>query len=225
MSALVSDLVNETLMLVGEMSGTSVQTYSEDQVKAEVVRSFNLLFKKRFWNQYSGWVRVALDGTTGIMTTDALEYVLDFEDIFAVCVGGSSVPLPILSRNVNPFTLTGNAPRYWTGLKASHASYNLRKIITYPITSEGNIDIGARFYPIKITDNWTMDDTMHLDKDMLVYGAAFMTLVGDDLNPGQAEVCKTMMEMKYRDIVSSLASQKISISGNDGIPNEWQERS
>jgi hypothetical protein len=61
MSATVAQVRDDALTIIGEVAGTGVQTYSEDRVKRDVVRSFNLLFKKYNWDQYSDWLHLELD--------------------------------------------------------------------------------------------------------------------------------------------------------------------
>ena len=49
---------------------------------------------------------------------------------------------------------------------------------------------------------------------MLVYATAFMTLSGDDLNAGAADVVRNLMEMKYKDVMTALGSHPIPVRGN-----------
>ena len=46
---------------------------------------------------------------------------------------------------------------------------------------------------------------------MLVYATAFMTLSGDDLNAGAADVIRNLMEMKYKDVMAALGSHPIPV--------------
>jgi hypothetical protein len=223
-SATVETIVQEALALVGDVAGPSVQTYGEDQMLNEVVRGFNILFKKYHWHQYREWFRLELDGTTGIINSDGLTTVLDFEDFISVHRDTIRSQLPILPESFNPYTLTsGTTVKYWTSLAATNANYAARKLQFYPLTSTGFINVHARVYPIAVGEEWDMEDTMYLDKDMLVYCGAYMTLVGDDLNPGAADTCKNLMEMKYKDIINSFASQPIAVEGDGSIPTEWTE--
>ncbi len=223
-SATVQQIVDDALTIIGEVAGSGVQTYSEDRIMRDVIRSFNLLFKKYAWPQYLDWVHLTLDGTTGIITTDALEGVKDFEDFISVNPNGKDEGLPTLPKGINPFRLTsGTDPLYWTSLHATHANYNKRKIKIYPITATGDIDVCAKFYPITSTSNdWTLESLLELDRDMLAYGTAFMTLAADDLNPQGAGVAQQMMEMRYRDIMNAMSGHKIPIRSRSGIPTSWR---
>ena len=70
--------------------------------------------------------------------------------------------------------------------------------------------------------NFDWQDIFYLDTDMLVYATAFMTLSGDDLNAGAADVIRNLMEMKYKDVMAALGSHPIPVSGDSGIPTTWQ---
>jgi hypothetical protein len=225
MSATVAQVRDDALTIIGEVAGTGVQTYSEDRVKRDVVRSFNLLFKKYNWDQYSDWLHLELDGTTGVIKTDSLEGVKDFEDFISVNPDAKDYSLPLLPKGINPFRLTsGTAPLYWGMLHATNTKYAKRKLQIYPKTTIGFIDVHAMIYPIVSANNdWEDNTSMELDRDMLAYGTAFMTLAADDLNPQGATVAQGLMEMRFRDIVAKLSNHKLPISGRSGIPTQWSE--
>jgi hypothetical protein len=226
MSATVAQVRDDALTIIGEVAGTGVQAYSEDRVKRDVVRSFDLLFKKYNWPQYAAWMRLELDGTTGVIKTDSLEGVKDFEDFISVHVDGKSTPLPIMPNRFNPYQsgmTSGTVPQFWTMLHATNAQYRKRKLQFYPTTAAGFINVHAMLYPITSQDSdWADTTRMELDRSMLAYGTAFMTLSADDLNPQGAAVAQNLMEMRYRDIMNKLSSHKIPTSQQAAdIPNRW----
>src|SRR6266404_5305657 len=97
MSASVRQIVNDAQTIVGEVAGAGVQAYSEDRMKADAARAFNMMFKKYHWHQYRKWQTVTLDGVLGIVTAAAdFTKVLDFEDFISVHRDGERKPLPIL---------------------------------------------------------------------------------------------------------------------------------
>jgi hypothetical protein len=134
---------------IGEVAGSGVQEFSDDRMMEDAVRSFNLLFKKRFWEQYIKWYQLTLDGVLGVVTTNAFEKVLDFEDFAAVFRDGESTPLPKKTFKTNPYLLTGNKVMYWTGLNALDANYVMKKLQFYPVTATGKVVVAAREYPMK----------------------------------------------------------------------------
>lgn len=223
MSADIRTIVNEALTVVGEVSGPGVQVYEDDRMKADAIRAFNMMFKKYDWHQYLMWFRVTLDGVTGKITTDAFEQVKDFEDFVAVHRAGYANRMPIAPTRQNPNALGATTvPVSWTSLNATDPQYAKRKILIYPKNSVGDLDVLAKVYPLvppQIQFDWA--DVFYLDKDMLVYATAFMTLSGDDLNAGAADVVRNLMEMKYRDVTAALAKHPIPVRGDSSIPFYW----
>lgn len=228
MAATVGDIVDGALVWVGEVAGPSVEQYGNDQMMMAVVRAFNLIFKKYQWRQYRAWYRVQLDGILGVPTGTDLQNIRDFEDIYGVFRDGSNQRVQQLPMTQNPFASNLNSGatgtvQYWDSLPAVHSSFATKRIICYPPTSTEYINVSARVYPILANNQWIADDVMHFDQDMLEYGAAFMTLVGDDTNPTAAEAMRQMMEMRFRDITSGLADQPLTPSGSS-IPlgDDWR---
>lgn len=227
MSATIRTIVDDATELIGEVAGVGVQQFDDDVLFRHTIRGFNLLFKKTHWENYREWNTVILDGTTGVITTDAFEQVIDFDDFIAVHIAGDPRPLPALSKQTNPSTIgTGTRPKFYTSLSVRHVNYVKRKLKIYPVTATGSLDVHARIYPVTPPAlDWDWEDPiMYLDKDMLVYATAFMALIGNSLNPDAANVCKELMEMKFNTITAGLSSQPIPIEHSDSIPSEWTVR-
>ena len=225
MPATIRNIVDDAQELVGEVSGPGVQMYSDDRMFADAIRSFNMLFKKYNWRHYCNWFQLTLDGVKGIPTTNELEHVLDFEDIIAVRRDGAYTNLSIAPRSISPFQgdmLSGSGPVYWSSLNVLDPDYPLKRLFVMPRTSTGKINVYAKLYPI-LRDAWDWQDTMYLDRDMLVYGTAWATLATDDLNAAAADMTKNMMEMRFKDIQQQLSSFEITFGsgGRSGIPNQW----
>lgn len=226
MSATIREIVNQALTVVGEVAGPGVQMYEDDRMKADAIRAFNMMFKKYPWQQYLNWFTITLDGTTGRATVGPFNQVLDFEDFIAVHRGGEARRLPIAPTRMNPAALSsGTQAMYWTSLNVTDLQYHTKKIQIYPHTSVGNMNVLARVYPRPLPasfQNFDWQDIFYLDTDMLVYATAFMTLSGDDLNAGAADVVRNLMEMKYKDVMAALGSHPIPIDGDVNIPYYWR---
>lgn len=223
MSATIRQIVDAALTVVGEVTGTpGVQFYEEPRMLDDANRAFNMIFKKYTWEQYLQWFTVTLDGTTGKITTNAFTNIADFEDFIAVHRDKESSRLPVAPKRLNPSSL-GSTTRvlYWTSLNATDANYAGRKLQFYPVTAVGNVNVLARVYPVTPPATLQFTDTVYLDKDMMAYATAFMTLSGDDLNAGAAEVVRNLMEMKYKDITAQLGNHPLPIQGDSGIPMRW----
>lgn len=226
MPATIREIVDDALEFVGEVAGVGTQQFAEDRMFNDAVRAFNMLFKKYDWHQFRTWFRLSLDGVLGQVTTDDLWPVRDFEDFVAVYRDGETCPVPVLPKQTNPFMLKGALVRYWTSLHSTNANYVKRKLLFYPVASIGFVNILAKIYPLvpvdpAIVPQWDWNDTMDLDRDMLVYATAFITLVGDDLNASAADMAKTLMEGRFSDITAKLGSHAIPLTGASPIPNQW----
>lgn len=222
MSVTVNNVVQDALGVLGEVTGVGVQTYSEPRMIKDAGRAFNLLFKKRFWEQYTKWVTVILDGVNGIITTDAFTQVLDFEDFAAVHPAGKNYPLYTLPPGMNPNVVTGTTPRYFTSLEQSHANYAARKLKIYPVAATGSLDVRARYHPLTAGNEWAGATVLHFDRDLLVLGTAYMALSGDDLNAGAKADVQEMLDTRYRDVMDALGGQATSMNNNRArIPSEW----
>lgn len=227
MSATIREIVDGALTVVGEVSGAGVQQYEDDRMKADAIRGFNMMFKKYEWQQYMQWSTIVLDGVLGIPTTGPFAQVKDFEDFVSVHRDGESMRLPILSGRINPSSLAVSGTRvlFWTSMNSVNPLYDLRKLQVYPITSTGNLNVLAKYYPlVPPATQFDWGDRFYLDQDMLTYATAYMTLAMDDLNAGAADVVRNLMEMKYKDVMAALAKHPIPVSGNSTIPNYWAER-
>jgi hypothetical protein len=226
-SATIREIVDAALTVVGEVAGPGVQLYEEDRMKDDATRAFNMMFKKYNWDQYLDWFTVTLDGATGKITTDAFLQIKDFEDFIAAYAAGGGVQIPFKPKKENPNLLynAGTAVCAWGSLNASNPNYKRRKLQFYPVTAVGQVNVLAKVYPLvppEVTFNWEQE--FFLDKDLLVYATAYMTLSGDDLNAGAADIVRNLMEMRYKDVISALSKHAISVAGDaPRIPRYWQE--
>lgn len=225
MASKVREIVADALNVLGEVVGAGVSTYSEDRMRADAVRTFNLLFKKYYWPHMLQWFRVQLDGTNGVVPLNTFKNVRDIEDIMGVYRDGESKPLPVLPKQINPYSLgpsSDASPIYWSFLPVTSAFFANRYIQCYPLTSTAYVNVCARVYPRENGQAWAPDDYMYLDHDMLVCGTAWHTLASDDINPGAQDAQRNMMEMRFKDIIATYANQPIAVgAGRAQIPNEW----
>ena len=221
MSVTIGNIVQDALGIIGEVTGVGTQLYSEPRMIKDAGRAFNMLFKKHWWKQYAAWTTVVLDETTGVITTNAFTQVIDFSDFAAVHRAGEDRPLPTLPESINPNTITGDSPRFWTSLHVSHASFVTRKLKIYPIAATGSLDVKARFHPITVGQDWQTATIVYLDRDLLALGTAFNALSGDDINPAAKVDVQNMMEGKYKDIMNSLSDQEMGHTSKDPVPRTW----
>lgn len=221
-AVLIGDIVQDALGILGEVLGPGVQAYGEPRMIKDAGRAFNLIFKKRWWEQYTDWTTITLDGTTGKATTNDFTQVLDFEDFASVNPNKTEFSLPTLPPTRNPSIVTGTRGLFYTSIKAGDSDYAAKKIKILPATTIGLFDIRARFHPLTAGDNWALTTSVHFDRDLLACGTAFMALSGDDLNPGAKADVQDMMDIKYKDIERALSTQETSMSARRShVPSQW----
>ncbi len=222
MASSIRDIVDDTLNVLGEVAGAGVAAYAEDRMMADAIRAFNLLFKKHHWPHLMEWFRFQLDGTLGVPPVNTFQYVRDIEDIYAVYRDGETRPLPVIGKNINPYTLTGDKVIGWNFQPVTSATYINRYLQFWTKTTTEYVNVAARVYPRLNDQAWAWEDVLPLDHDMLVCGTAYLTLSTDDINPSAAEAQRSMMEMRYRDIMSALSDQPVALRNyHTSVPTDW----
>jgi hypothetical protein len=229
MAVTVNQVVQDALGILGEVTGIGVQTYSEPRLIKDCGRGFNTLFKKRMWRQYCQWTNAVLDGVFGKPVTDAFATVMDMDDIKTICPMGFSDSIPRLPEGLNPAIMTGTSPLYWDSLPVNDPEYMSKKFRVYPMAATGEVSVYARHHP-KLTpetgvfEEWTGDDILHLDRDLLALATAHAALAGDDLNSMGTEAVRGMLDIKYMEIVKGFADHTISLGMRTApVPRSWFE--
>lgn len=202
--------VQEVIKAVGEVPGTSVQTYSEDRVERAVQATFTFLMNKNWWEDYTVWKQHELDGELGIITDDAfggsaeLEALENFNDIRIVMRGDSTEAIPVIGTGFNPFSLEGTEPRYIESLHHKDSNYLNRRIQFWPKTATGTVVTHAMYYSVP-----SGEQSIYLDRSLITDGAAWMILEQEDVNPNAAGMHKSLFDNRYRDIINRMAGKPL----------------
>jgi len=215
-----SDLVQDVISAVGEVEGTSVQTYSQPRVEKALRMLFNLVFRKAWWPQYMRWDNLILDGTLGVVTTNELAAVKDFRDFRTIMPEGQNKPIPRLPYGKNPYEISGTKPLYFESLPITDSLYTNRKLQFWPKAATGNVVIHSRLEPTIVDTT-----TLYIDEDILVNGAAWVILEDEDINPNAAQLKKDMFEEFYTNAIKSLSDMPIENPGvgiSSDYLTEWQ---
>lgn len=216
--ATAREIVDEAMRIIGEAAGAGVQIHAEDGMLETVNRVARLAFTRYSWDQFIHWQELELDGSTGLVTaSDAFEDVKGLQDFLAIYREGEDVQIPKLARTVNPFVLTGSRVLCWSSLVATHPNYQGKRLQFYPLTATGTLNVCTRVDP----SPYTWDDEIALDQDILVAGTAWITLMGDDLNPGAAEGQRLFMDERFNVILKSLALQPVTSSPKSTFPTDY----
>ena len=225
----VADITDDVVKRLHQVSGTSVQTYSEPVIEELVVDTFNLLHAKEWWPEYMRWSSQDLDGSTGVIDTDILtspEFA-SFGDIRGVWLDGENDPIPRLSEHENPYEYSGTRPLFLEALAASATNQSTRLFRVWPLASTGTLYIHHRF---RTRERLQSTDDVYLDRDLLMYGAVAAYLADDGSMPDMLDRYERKFDVRYRDITANfkqiaIEAKNISQSyGRRGIPTRWFEQ-
>jgi len=209
-----STLISDVIIELSQVSGTAVQTYSEDRIARLLQQTFNLCFDKLWWPDYMEWKSYTLDGSTGLVT-DTITDVTRYTDYRVFYPGTDHKPLRELPKNMNPYALSGTYPRY---VSASATANKLFQV--WPTLSTGTIRAHARIRP---TD-FAATDVVKLDKDLLVYGAAMSYATSDGGNPPEAQLLLQKFQNRLKEVRASI-SQPVELDWRMGtmVLDRWEE--
>jgi len=219
----LSELITDTQERLSLVTGSGVQTYSEDRIAAMIQHKFDVLFSDVFWPQHLKWRTSTLDGTLGVVTdSDLADELVDFNDIQSIYVSGSNTPLTQLAGTVNPLILSGTTPIHYTAL--TRDDDNAAKVFfIYPKTSTGNIDWSYRHHPKAGTDDrkFISTDEVPFDQHALVLGSSFDYLEDDGTNPNATQKFQAMFESRITQLKNILTNAPISLDPIVSLPNEF----
>jgi len=219
--ATARQIISEVERLVGEAAGAGVQIHAEDGMLETLNRVARLAFTRFTWDQYVNWQELTLDGTTGLITDEeAFLDVSGVEDFLAIYRQGETIPLPKLDRKANPFRMTGTKVLCWTVLPYNHDDFQAKRLQFWPRTATDTLEVCTRLDPTP----FVFEDEIHMDRDILVAGTAWLTTLGDDLNPAAAEGYKNFMDERFSTIMKALAMQPTTSDGRAPVPNDWYLR-
>ena len=193
----LNELTQEVVSNVGLVSGTSVQTYTEPQIKLQIQNIFDFLFRKRTWDHLSDVYTWALDGSTGVVTTDLTSIVKDFRHIAAIHRSDDDKDV-VRSFDRRHLRVEGTKALFWRPLQSQDAQFLTRVFKVYPVAAAGNIDVTVKIKP----DDFNDSDQVPFPRDLIVYGASWLLLDTDGINPTNAAKCQTMFEQTYSDIIA-----------------------
>jgi hypothetical protein len=215
------ELVLEIVKAIGEVEGTSVNTYSIPRVESALRQIFDIVFRKTWWPQYCKWYQMTLDGSLGIFTSD-LTGIKDFRDIRVIMNEKGEHPIPQLPKGKNPFNITGDRVAYYEPLDFSNAGYATRLVQFWPKTAKGNIVVHGRLYPTIVGAT-----ELFLDQNMLINGAAWIILDDEGINPEAAQLRKDLFEESWNAYLQAEGDQPIENwhspgGGDTRYYSEWQ---
>jgi hypothetical protein len=207
--ATVRQIVDKAIALVGEVAGAGVAMYSEDLMRDNAIRAFDMLFTKYNWDEFIEWTQFNLDGVLGFAPAGTFDFVRNFEDFLGFYKNNNTYQIPMLNKSTNPYSLNGLQAQFWSSLPAKSPDFNDRRIQFWPKASTGLITAALKVYPIDPAIDWDWGDDMILDPALLTHGVAYVSLANDETNAGAADMQRGLMEDRYADIMAKLADRPI----------------
>ena len=197
MQQTLKDMLNDVLIEIGLVPGTSVQVYTEDQVLNAINSSFTFVFEKRFWKHLTYTTEHTLDGAAGVIIDEvaAIEKFTDIQWIRADPYRKSDAIQYIDDEEDfedQPFSLC------YTHLSDVHPQRKTKLIKVLPITQEGNIKIKARRKPDPFEND---DDIIPFDSTCLRHLVIATLLSADGMNPSSQNMQQSLFNQRYIDLV------------------------
>ena len=207
-----TQIITETARRLSQVSGASVQLYSEDRL-ADIIRFvFDQLFDKYIWPQYSFTNQYTLDGATGVVTADISSVLKDYSHIEDVFIASTNTRLPFLPSNINPYTLTGTTPQYIERVATASKVFRV-----WPLASTGVVTVKGQTKPTEFVTT----DTVVFDHHALVLGAVSDYLVSDGTNLEDAQKFNQLFASRVKEIAKQLSGDVPLSTTGSAIPTEW----
>jgi len=224
MSTPVDDIVADVITELSQVPGVATQMYSSDRIRQYVQDAWLLEIEAIWWPEYMMWFNVALDGSTGSITTDLtgpISSIDSYSDIQAAFPATSNKRLRELPPGLNPYTLTGGQAMYMS----ADASVPHRPLRVWPADATGNIAIRARQNePIPFTSS----STVLLDRLLLMYDAAWMYAVDDGTVPQQVQKYQMLATKRRQQMIVGHNQQPLALDPRfpdaslmDGVQNDF----
>lgn len=199
----LSNLIAKVEARISEVSGPSVQTYSEDTIAGLLQEAYDYVIREAWWDHLMSWQTIALDGTTGKSTSD-ITCCSDFIDIRAVFTPVSSRPLPTLPRDFNPYMILGNNIAQY--LEADLTPNRLFHV--WPLTAQGNLYLHGR--KSRAAD-FGPADTLSFDPIALTNYAAWKMTIDDATNPGQVSAFEEAFNKRIKQLKDAYNAKPIQL--------------
>lgn len=205
----VNQLTQSVISLVGLVTGTGVQTYTEPQVYAAIQAQFDILFIKRFWEWLTPTVSMALDGTTGVVTGTLTTYFNDPTDIKDIWINGTDRRVvPPLDRE--HLRASGSNAQYYKMMLWNDPLIATKLLQFYPITATDTLDITGRTKPAAFAPT----STVPFPDVVMTQAAAWHLLDNDGINPTASAKAQLLFETSYRDLIANLGEDVIGHGAN-----------
>lgn len=217
MSATVDEIRQDAIKLLSQVAGSGVQNYSEDKLLIYVRQAFNSVFKQDFWPQYCEWTNgVALDGTSGILTT-TVPYA-EYDDIQYIWQAGTRREVPPAPARLNPQTTTGSTAQFFIPAYATTG----KPIQILPAAAVGSLDMYGRVHPGESADLFNGDTNILFDRDLITIATALEYATDDGDNPNAVSKLQDKYNRRYKQVKPKRLI--LFSTRSPDIPSSWYDR-
>lgn len=202
----VREILNDTITMMGQVSGSAVQQYTEPMALIGINRIFEYLYNKREWDHLWDWQTGVLDGVTGRISGD-ITLVTQSSDITKVIdvQTGKTIPFPISHEHLLTYT-SGAQTMYRTELPWNDEDYNTKYFKFWPVTAAGTLGFWCGHRPATFDSD---SQTVPMDKTLMVNGVVWWMLADDGTNPASADKAQVLFDKTFQDIVARVGAKQI----------------
>jgi hypothetical protein len=223
-----TDLIQATIRRLRQVTGQATQLYSQDEIARLIVEQYEIVRSERWWDHLMSRAEAQLDGTTGQPTVGFAGAREGFRDIQAIYYRNISTQLPQLTRDVNPYRLTGTYPRFVEPLAYVDDDVEPRKLFRiWPLGSVTTVDTPIRvLYRRDPTDLFTDNAVVvPFDSSTLINMSAARYLAQDGTNPGAVGDLNNTALIRLDQLRKSHDNTVIMLDQRTTTPglNEWAE--
>lgn len=214
----VSELLPRVQNNLSQLGGAGVQVYSQDTIIEKIITSFNMMFTRYFWDEYTYWQAGTLDGTEGVVVENAdtwqhgpLVRFIDIEIVKRDANGARA--LAVLPRHMDPFHVQGTSPKYIMPFEID--PHKVFKVV--PASSTGRVLIRYRTRPTNID----IDTELLLDEELLKLAATWQYLADDGTNPDATNAAFAMVQSRETVLRAVTSHAPVPLTGYDFDPTAW----
>lgn len=194
----IENIIDAVLTELGLVNGSSVQTYTEPQIRHNINVAFQTLFSKRFWPHLTRTTLHTLDGSAGVIT-DTLASVNDFDDI-------EWLRFYPYTRHEELVRLRGvewEEPwrESFDRIPYGETHWDSKVFQVFPADFLQPIKVRARRFPGQINTG-----VVPFDKIAITHLTAANILASDGMNPNSEQRQNGLFDQRYTDLIANEAS-------------------
>jgi len=220
MPVTAQSIINKAIYEMSQVPGVSTQLYATPKLLQHLETSLQLEEEVMNWPALMKRFTVALDGTTGRITSDltgTISNITDYSQIVKAWPANSNRQIMQLSSLRNPNTmLSGGRPRY---MAADYLSTN-RPVIFYPANATGNVDLWCKqSHPASLG----LQSNVYLDPVLMLFDICWQYCTDDATIPSQVAKYEMLIMNRRKQLIGMYAQQPIPLDDRYNIDDMIQD--